>query len=641
MPVQTIDDQFTLHRFCCSPWAALILLLIPLALYFPSLGYGLLFLDDRIYFVSNPLTSRGRPEGLIGVWTGLHYGWTPITHISVWFDQWLRSTCGIEGWWTARLQSLFWFSLGTLGVRSIVHKVTGNPVTGFAVALIYALHPLCASTVMWLALRRQALCLCFVFWSISVFLSAMSTTGRRQAALLTLAGALCAMACMSRFLGVVAWPIAVLLASAVTTIPWWRPLIPSFALAVPALAYVAISFKWLDPASVSEHRLGDNLLGSCWLQGEIFARYLVHIFWPWQLSSYYGVTEEASWRQAVAWWAVISAVAGIVWCHPNRRLALRLVLAAVAMVSPVSNVAVNQVFAMADHYIAPALPFLVLLLIGSCDRLWPRLTNPRWPQVALGLVCLICVATAWPRHWQFAHDRAFVNQAIARSPESAVWWGHLANLSAHGNTPDDELLTRFAARQGIGKNDMARMPEEIRYIVVLQACLDLVAEGKAENAHLMLSRQASFLGRQTFIIRAIIHAQNNEHELALRLLARLQKQTDRELARLADPYLSSADLPTVPPLTDERQGIFGVLNFLDPQSDATVGAQRVLYLQAEICHRIGRDDMAAQRLMALLAINGHMVYGWELLAEILRAKGDPRAPAAATAAAQIRRQLSQ
>lgn len=611
-----------LDRFVSGYQGGLLLFILPFLLYGMSLSYPLLFLDDGIYYLSNPLTQDGKLGGLLTVWTGRHFGWSPITHLSIWIDLWFQ-TKGVDGWWLARLHNMAWFGVGVLGVRKVIQQLTGCPRTAWTIALLYAIHPLCSSTVMWLALRRQTLCLACVFWSVAWYLDSFGRTRPQQILYLSVAATLCAAACMSRFLGVIAWPLCFLLPTLMHGQSPWLHWKRSLAILVPAIAVTSVNLLWTDPSAVSYHRLGDSLPASFLLQGEILARYLYHAVWPWDLATYYTIDETVR-AVRVLWWAVPIAVCwALVLLNPSRTRGCILVLAIVSIILPISNV-MSQVFPMADHYVAPALPFLFLAAYESLSRLkglgsWLHMRLPHWRFILPGSLALFLLLAAWPRHWQYASDFTFVRHAIRHSPHTAFWWSQLAALSSQKSDQDSLEIVQLASKKALGCFDVYRLNDNNLYIVILSQIIAETSAHRPEAAHALITQFNGILDPKIIIfLRAITHAQMDERQLALRFLRLICPLSQGAIQQRAQPYIDQRTFPEIH-LDPRSRSMFGDLDTLGSKGNTALWGQRILYILAETLQKEGNQGEATFVCLALLDQNPQMIYAWQTLVRALNA----------------------
>ena len=636
-PLQNIHQPTPLIRFCGGIAGAAILFAIPFLLYGVSLGYPLLFLDDGIYFVRNPLLAEGRLEGAWKVWTGIHYGYTPITHLSIWLDVFLREH-GINGWWLARFQQLVWVSIGILGVRRVMLLITGCPVTAWCIALLFALHPICSSTVLWLALRRQALCFAFSMWALVYYLEALKASGVRQYFALCV-GVLVfsALACLSRFNAASLFLMAPLLGVLIRGPVWKRTKMLHVALALPIITTISILFLWRDPNSLTTYRLGNSIFGTFWLDGEIIFRYFYHIIFPWKLAAYYGVTETSgiSWRQGVYWLIVISTVIGSMLLARKRREIVVLWLIVIAALGPTLNV-VTQVIGMADHYVQPAMPFILLILWRLGGQGWEALKNhgnQHWPMAAFLLTCLYLGLAAWPRNLQFSSSVAFSVQSVKCSPQSGLMLSYGVNALREAGGAASVGLIEELSRRALTASDLRRCNDESYFQLIRTVIVADISAGAFDEAHALLTKHGTtLLPPALFILRANIMDAEGDGKRAVSLLKRISPITEDLVERIWVSRKGGYHLPiiSVSSIDGPGQDIYDIPNPLAVGASDSVWEGRVLCSLALLLLESSKDYPAAARYaLALVSINPQMVYGWEILeSAYIAMKQNDRAAAA-------------
>jgi hypothetical protein len=139
-----------------------LLFLLPFLLYGQSLGYGLLGLDDQLYYQQNGALHGGSWAGLIDLWRSTALSdYAPISQLTLWLD--LALSDG-HSWWFARLHGLAWMGAGTLALHALALRLGAGRGVAAAVALLYALHPVCAQSALWLAERKNLVCLALSLW---------------------------------------------------------------------------------------------------------------------------------------------------------------------------------------------------------------------------------------------------------------------------------------------------------------------------------------------------------------------------------------------------------------------------------------------------------------------------------------------
>ncbi len=626
------------ERFYGGLIGGAVLFVLSFLLYGQSVGYPLLFLDDAIYFVGNPLLRKGQPDGALAVWTDIHYGYTPITHLTIWLDTWFKHECGVHGWWLARVHQLTWVGIGVLGVRALITRLTGSSAMGWWVACIYAVHPLCATTALWLAMRRQAVCLAFVWWGAVWFLRALQATEIRAVVTSTIVMILLvSAACLSRFNAIsviLLYPILGMLTTGRGL--GWRGGWLTAVLFMPVTAMVALLFAWPDPLSFASVRLGGTLGGTILLDGPILARYLLSLVWPLDLAAYYSVNENAAqWgRPLGAWLIVIGMAVALVLFGRDRRQQILLLGAAGAVVGPTLNL-MNQVMAMADHYLQPAIPFIAVMVIRCLEPVAPRLMSLgiRRPAVVFGGgILAFFMAIAVSRNLHFSSSRAFILQALKASPNSGFMLGHALTYFGSLDDPESNEASDLAAVAAVAAPDFYRATHDARVQALHVTCGRLTADGRASEAQALLTQHTDKLAPMAVIyLRALILADSGESKAALGMLEHIAPVDRAFVEQVWANWQEGDRMPAVTTVApgERPRGIVDITDALDGDQNAQIYLQRTLHALAQLHSFAGRHEAAAKYAMTLVAINPRMIHGWPVLAEALEAMGKHDRAAAA------------
>lgn len=134
-------------------WPALVLFAVPLVVYMPSLQAGFIW-DDRFLLTENPLMRL--QDGLARLWFSTqNYDYYPVTYSSFWIE-WRLWGLNPVGYHVVNI--LLHAANGLLLWRVLVRL--GIPGAWFA-ALLFAIHPVNAASVGWIAERKNTLSLLF------------------------------------------------------------------------------------------------------------------------------------------------------------------------------------------------------------------------------------------------------------------------------------------------------------------------------------------------------------------------------------------------------------------------------------------------------------------------------------------------
>ncbi|MDY6974117.1 MAG: tetratricopeptide repeat protein [Thermodesulfobacteriota bacterium] len=164
--------------------------------------------DDPFFVTENPLVQAGLSrEGLAWVFTSPEGIYNPVSWLSHMVD------CELFGLnpGAHHLTSLLFHILTTLLLFLALNRMTGSPLRSAMVAFLFALHPLNAESVAWVAERRNVLSAFFwmlVLWTYARY--AESPSGIRYAAVL-----------LSFIVGLMAKPMLVTLPFVLLLLDYW------------------------------------------------------------------------------------------------------------------------------------------------------------------------------------------------------------------------------------------------------------------------------------------------------------------------------------------------------------------------------------------------------------------------------------
>lgn len=476
---QVIEQAWPLQRW----QEALLLLVLSIAPYLPSFisAYGPLGLDDTLYWQRNPAIRDGAPSGLVEVWrTSYLSDYAPVAQVTVWLDV---AAAGSEPWRFARAQQIFWFALGVLGVWAFLRRATGRPGVSLSIAALFAVHPVCAHSVLWLAQRKNLVAFAFVWWSCERYAAgrepdAPKNGWPRYAAALALG----ALALLSKPHAVAlpallfAYEAALGKGALKTRALRWAPF------AGLATAFVAGSLLFLRE-DLERSFLGGSRAAAVVSDGPLLWRYLAHAFWPLRLSFYYQVPElpAASVAGLGAWAALLVLIAGSVFASRARALTIFGWLAAAAGLAPAINL-LPQLAPMADHYLHWALPGLLLLAAANISK-------PRAAWVLAMAACVALFAATFTRAHTYRSKRALFEAAVAAEPASAL--NRAQMVYALRETEDPAIGAQ--ALVALNAPDAGRLLAQDRALLTREAAVYLHDHGKPDDAQALLDRETAKL----------------------------------------------------------------------------------------------------------------------------------------------------
>lgn len=418
-------------------YAGIALVLLALLLYGASYRYGLIGLDDRLYFGTSPFHGHGCWADWKEIWTRPYFDdYAPVTQMTIWLDRTLQHP---GSWWLVRLHQLLWFGACALGVWQVLRRVTGSAGMGWTVALLYVLHPVNAESALWLAERKNLVAIALSLWSIERHLAWRQGAGGLALATSIL---LCPLALLAKAHAVII-PVVIAGAELLLIRDRWRG--RALAIAPTALlsaVFVVLCLSRLHLYQSQEAvRVGGSLGVSVWCDGLILARYLVHTLLPQHLSLFYAVIEDPRrWPVLLLGWAVVAVVvAGSMAAVRDRRLMGFAWIAAGGSLLPAINLKPLPL-AMSDHYLQWSLPWLLLILVLLAIRLLQLArpadarTSARWVVGAYALFLLLMAIARVP---QFRSQTDLALAAITQQPDCALGWAMYCYEEEHASPPDD------------------------------------------------------------------------------------------------------------------------------------------------------------------------------------------------------------
>lgn len=344
-----------------SRWVPPVALgLLVVITYATSVSGGFLNYDDPWLIVQNPVLRDVRWSTLFRIWasfddatrSALGAEYLPVRDTTVWLE-WKLFGPNAQ---LMRVVNLAIYVLGVLGVRAYLRQLLGRRLTAEAAAWLFALHPVHAESVAWLAGRKDVLALAFVAWALWLYARGWP----RRPWVVTLAVPLLLVgATLSKGVAVIG-PLLLLLHDAIARRrPNWEPLVGATAFVT---LIVAAQARVGTMVGMVASPLGGDWLTAAASMGPVWLRYLRHAFAPLQLSVVYDVTTRMP-TDLAAWlgwvlligWGVLGYLA---WRLGRGLLALAFGWFALGLL-PTSQVLVPLQNVMADRY-------LLLAVLGPC-----------------------------------------------------------------------------------------------------------------------------------------------------------------------------------------------------------------------------------------------------------------------------------
>ena len=414
------------ERAACPPWAgAALLALATVLVYLPSMRGGFIWDDDRL-LTDNPAVKT--IDGLYSIWFGnWPADYIPLTLSSFWLEWHL---------WGLRAAGYHIVSVLLHAANAVllwrVLKCLGLPGSWLA-ALLFAVHPVCAASVTWIAERKNTLSMFFYLLSLGWFLRFDETVHAE-------AGTKESRRLLRFSLG--AFFLALLAKSSVAVLPavlllfvWWRRgrvtwrdldrCIPFFILAVlMALVAAAIQAKAVrGGVGVIHDTLWVRLIGGSWAVWF----YLGKIVLPAGLTMIYPRWEIDP-RAALSYLPALG-LAGLLflfwrfrksWGRPFL-FAFGYFLVALAPALGMVDLAYFSNARVADHFQYLALPGMTAL-IAALARHKKRLASA----LAAGMAVAALAFLTWQHEKVLADGRTLWQDNLAKNPHS---WKVCMNLS--------------------------------------------------------------------------------------------------------------------------------------------------------------------------------------------------------------------
>jgi protein O-mannosyl-transferase len=390
-------------------WPVLVLALLVLAVYAQTLGHAFVHWDDGEYVFENPAVKGGLSLAAVK-WalTAFHAGtWMPITWLSYLADVSIHGLRPVGFHATNVLLHL----LNVILLYLLLRRLTKAAGLCFWAAALYAVHPLNAEAVAWVADRKDLLAAPFLWLSIGAYLRWVERPGPGRYLGILL---LYALALMCKPV-VMTFPVLLLLLDIwpLRRPPdWGRRLwekLPFFGLSVASLAVTYAAQRQAGAvSSFAEIPLSlrlANALTSC-------ARYLGDVVWPLRLAAFYPFM-----RPQAGWIAVAVLVLGVAtwlaWRARRRQPALLTgwLWYLVALVPSIGLVQIGS-HARADRFLYIPLVGVVLAAVWGVHAAVPP-ARRRALAVAGSVVLLGLAALGFRQAAFWKNDETLFGRALA------------------------------------------------------------------------------------------------------------------------------------------------------------------------------------------------------------------------------------
>ena len=411
--------------------AGIVLFLVTMALYWPTTRFPFVNYDDQTYVYQNPVLLKGLS------WAGVQYAlasivsgnWHPLTMMS------LMADASVYGSFAGgyHLTNILLHAINVVLLWILIRRMTGLFWPAVVVAMLFAVHPLNAESVAWIAERKNVLSTFFFILTVLAYLR-YAENPRPVGYLLTL---------ILFVLGLLAKAMLVTLPFLLFLLDYW-PLQRIFRaqnspeanavsdlrrLVLEKIPFLAVSAAdCIITYFTQAHAGAVSSLASLPFESRalnIPVAYLMYVeksFWPANLCVFYAFPE----KQAVAP-AVISLVLLIMgtvaaW---HLRWKFRWLITGwlwfLGMLVPVIGIVQAGPQAWADHY--AYVPTIGIFLIAGCalNELWGA-WRPLRPSLVLAFAGFLCVCVLLARQQMdcWRDSVALFSQAIAVNPNNAA-----------------------------------------------------------------------------------------------------------------------------------------------------------------------------------------------------------------------------
>jgi tetratricopeptide (TPR) repeat protein len=266
-----------------------------------TLGHPFVQYDDQNYVYENPEVTAGLTgHGLVTAFTGVHArNWHPLTTISHMLD------CQLFGLNPAghHFSSVLFHTLAALLLFTVLRAMTGALWRSAFVAAVFAIHPLRAESVAWVAERKDVLSAVFFMLTLGAYVHYARQPSVRRYLVIVLFFALGLMAkpmlvTLPLLLVLLDyWPLA---RNPKKVSEWWKSIAektPFFILSL--LAAIATLIAQRTTVNYSEElpvmwRIGNALLS--------YVTYIAQMIWPAKLAVFYPLAADrlSPWKVGLA-----------------------------------------------------------------------------------------------------------------------------------------------------------------------------------------------------------------------------------------------------------------------------------------------------------------------------------------------------
>ena len=431
--------------------AILVVLAAVWAVFGQTLRFDFISYDDGWMVYNNPRVLGGFTwENLRWAFTHPLVGiWMPLSVLSYLCD------AALYGSWAGgyHLSNVFVHGLASVLLYLALRMMTGQPGRALLVALLFAVHPLRAESVAWVAERKDVLCGCFWFLSLCAY-----AHYARQPGFWRYLAVVCAAAC-----ALLSKSMAVTLPCTLLLLDWW-PLqripdlrgaawrvlekVPLFALSL-ICAWIAFRTQQGAEAVATLDRFPLGLR----LENAVvsYGRYALRFFAPADLSIYYPYPEAGhpAWAVALSLGMLLAVSALAILLFRQRHLAVGW-LWYLGTALPVIGLVQIGGAAMANRYTyVPGVGIAMLLA-------WSIPARGRGAKAAFSMAAALAIAAlmllAWRETGYYRNTETLFSRALAVTKDNYLACQKLGELRA-GAGRIDEAVALYRRAQALQPND--------------------------------------------------------------------------------------------------------------------------------------------------------------------------------------------
>lgn len=473
-------------------FVALLLMALTLAVFGQAIRFEFSAYDDSRYVQQNPAVMSGITWGTV-VWafTHSHFGfYMPLTTLSHAMD------VQFFGLWAGghHLSSVLLHALSAALLYLALVYMTGRPWECVLATVIFAVHPLRAESVAWVASRKDVVS--GLFWMAAVWAYAWYARKpgwRRYLAVF--------LAMLASLMGK---PVALTLPCVFLLLDYWPLGRLNTPRALPRLCLekaplFGLSGLFAALTLWSEGEIGTqiaaqqpSIISNAGLAAVAYARYIEHFLWPFHLAVYYPWSTMLMPKGLVCLWAVVLlGVTLLVMTLTKRRHLAVGWFWFLGVLAPVSGLLQISGVTLSDRYTyVPGIGLAIIVAwtaSGLVGCLAPKAGRILWALLTAAVVIGVGVAGAWNAHFYHDSERLFTRalavtrendfahtalgyvreqqqrfdealaeylEAVRIAPNYALWNGILADfLLRHGRPAEAVMYFQTALRSDAENGD--------------------------------------------------------------------------------------------------------------------------------------------------------------------------------------------